>query len=61
MKTDLFSCQCLLLAEAQPEAEAQGRAGQGREEMGVKRWKTSSKTYWSCLRYAWCSEEGPKV
>lgn len=27
MKTDLFSCQCLLLAEAQPETEAQGRAG----------------------------------
>lgn len=60
MKTDLSLCQCLLLAEAQPEAEAQGRAG--REEMGVKRWKkTSSKTYWSCLRYAWCSGSGPKV
>ena len=31
MKTDLFSCQCLLLAEAQPETEAQGRAGQERD------------------------------
>ena len=38
-----------------------GTALQGREEMGVKRWKISSKMYWSCLRYAWCSEGGPKV
>ena len=43
-----------------PNQRQRGRAGQGREEMGVRRWKTSSKTYWSCLRYARCSEGGPR-